>query len=188
VTVNRRPGRSRLIALTLVIVGIASGCMSGPAAATPPIVAGSSTAPREVNLIARDYTFVPDVLDLVPGETILLHLINAGLVVHEAVIGDASVQDAWEAAEAATADAPPGPTPVVSVPSEVAGLRVVVGSGERIDVTWTVPLDVVGRADAAATSGWLVGCHIPGHLAKGMQIPIRWILPRPEGTASEPAG
>ncbi len=49
------------------------------------------------------------------------------------------VQDAWEVAEAATVGAPPGPTPVVSVPPDVAGLRIVVRSGERVDVVWTVP-------------------------------------------------
>jgi uncharacterized cupredoxin-like copper-binding protein len=173
----------------LVVAGVGAGCVPGPAAATPPIVAGSSNAPREVNLIAREYAFVPGVLDLVPGETILLHLINGGLVVHEAVLGDASVQEAWETAEAATVGAPPGPTPVVTVPSHVAGLRIVVGSGERIDVTWTVPSDEAGPANATdAAPEWQVGCHIPGHWGKGMQIPIRWILPRPDGTASEPAG
>ena len=113
-------------------------------------MAGSSAAPREVNLIARDYAFVPDTLELVPGETILLHVINGGLVVHEAVIGDASVQDAWEAAEAGTVGAPPGPTPVVTVPSKLAGLRVVVESGQRIDLTWTVPSDAAGPAVAPA--------------------------------------
>ena len=87
---------------------------------------GASGSPREVNLIAKDYSFLPDALDLVPGETVLLHVINGGLEVHEAVIGDAAVQDAWEVAEAATAGAPPGPTPVVSVPPGVGGIRIVV--------------------------------------------------------------
>ncbi len=145
--------------------------------ATPPIIAGSSDAPREVNLITRDYSFVPDVLDLVPGETVLLHVVNGGLVVHEAIIGDDSVQDAWEAAEAAVAGAPPGPTPHVSVPPEVAGVRVVVASGQRVDLTWTIPAD-------AGASTWLVGCHIPGHWARGMQIPIRWVVPGPAATAA----
>jgi len=139
----------------------------GPAT---PIVPGSPGAPREVNLIARDYAFVPAGLDLVPGETVLLHVVNAGLVVHEAVIGDAAVQDAWEAAEAAVEGAPPGPTPRVSVAPEVTGIRVVVRSGERVDVTFAVP--------AAGKAGiWLVGCHIPGHFAKGMQVPVRWVAP-----------
>lgn len=143
-------------------------CGSASATATPPIVAGTSDAPREVNLIAKDYTFLPDVVDLVPGETVLLHVINGGLVVHEAIIGSMAVQDAWEVAEAATVGAPPGPTPVVSVPPGVAGLRIVVESGQRIDVVWTVP---------ETTTPFIVGCHIPGHWEKGMQIPVRWVAP-----------
>lgn len=159
---------SPVVARALVALGIAFaiGACSGSAPATPPVVAGSSDAPREVNLIAKDYAFLPDVLDLVPGETVLLHIINGGLEIHEAIIGDMAVQDAWEVAEAATVGAPPGPTPVVSVPPAVAGLRVVVRSGERVDVVWTVP---------DTTARFIVGCHIPGHWQKGMQIPVRWV-------------
>ena len=101
---------------------------------------GGSAAPREVNIITKDYSFLPDAVDLVPGETVLLHVINGGLEVHEAVLGAAAVQDAWEVAEAATAGRPPGPTPVVSVPPDVSGLRIVVASGQRVDVVWTVPI------------------------------------------------
>jgi uncharacterized cupredoxin-like copper-binding protein len=163
------PGPATLPAAGLValVALLVLGCDTGVAPPTPPIVPGVAGAPREVNLIAKDYSFLPDTLDLVPGETVLLHVINGGLEVHEAVLGDASVQDAWEAAEAAVAGAPPGPTPVVSVPPGVAGVRIVVRSGERVDLLWTVPAGVDGTA-------WIVGCHIPGHLARGMQIPIRW--------------
>jgi uncharacterized cupredoxin-like copper-binding protein len=153
----------------LLLVAAAGACEAGPVPPTPPIVAGSSEAPREVNLIAKDYAFLPASLDLVPGETVLLHVINGGLETHEAIIGDAAVQGAWAAAEAAVAGAPPGPTPAVSVPPDVAGVRIVVRSGERVDLVWTVP-------DDAATDGpWIVGCQIPGHLEQGMQIPIRWV-------------
>lgn len=152
----------------MLVAGAVIACTAAPPTAIPPIVAGRSDAPREVNLIAKDYSFLPDVVELVPGETVLLHAINGGLEVHEAVFGDQAVQDAWEVAEAATVGAPPGPTPLVSVPPGVAGLRIVLRSGERVDVVWTIP------ADAAATS-WSVGCHIPGHVAKGMVVPIRWV-------------
>ena len=152
--------------LSTVIGLLVVGCASGPAAPTSPVVAGRSDAPRDVNLIARDYTFQPPTLDLVPGETIVLHVINGGLAIHEAIIGPMAVQDAWEAAEAAAADPPPGPTPVVTVPPDVAGLRVVVASGERVDVVWTLP---------ATTEPLIVGCHIPGHWALGMQIPVSWV-------------
>ena len=163
--------RGRPASLLLAVASLAVvACEAGPPAATPGIVPGNSGAPREVNLIARDYAFVPTELDLAPGETVLLHVINGGLVVHEAIIGDMAVQDAWELAEAGTVGAPPGPTPVVSVPPEVSGIRIVVSSGERVDLTWTVPADAVAPGDP-----WIVGCHIPGHWAKGMQIPVRWV-------------
>jgi len=160
--------RLALFAAVLSVAAIATACDAGPPPATPPVVAGSSSHPREVNLITKDYSFLPDILDLVPGETVLLHVVNGGLATHEAVIGDAATQAAWAGAEAGTDGAPPGPTPVVSVPPGTAGLRVVVSSGERVDVVWTVP------ADAAADGPYLVQCHIPGHLEKGMSIPVRW--------------
>ena len=158
-------------AIALLTALIAASCVAGAPSATPPISPGTSAAPREVNIIAKDYAFLPDAVDLAPGETVLLHVINGGLEVHEAVLGDTGVQDAWEAAEAATAGAPPGPTPVVRVPLEVAGLRVVVRSGERVDLVWTVPLNA-----AKTGTPWVVGCHIPGHSARGMQVPIRWVV------------
>ena len=159
----------RAVLLASLSLAVAA-CSDGPPSPTPPIVPGSSASPREVNIIAKDYAFLPDALDLAPGETVLLHVINGGLEVHEVVIGNAAVQAAWEVVEAATEGRPPGPTPVVSVPPDVAGLRIVVHSGERVDAVWTVPADAAGDATA-----WVVGCHIPGHWARGMQIPVRWV-------------
>jgi uncharacterized cupredoxin-like copper-binding protein len=168
---NPRLRRHRAVA-GLIALAVATGaCEAGPAPPTPPIVAGASGAPREVNLIAKDYSFVPATLDLVPGETVLLHVINGGLEVHEAIIGNEAVQDAWERAEAAVAGAPPGPTPVVSVPPEVSGVRIVVRSGERVDITWTVPSGDQGGSPPP----FIVGCHIAGHWERGMQIPVRWV-------------
>lgn len=158
---------ARRLALAAAIVA-ACACAPATPVATPPIVPGTPDAPRDVNLIARDYVFVPATLDVVPGETVVLHVINGGLTIHEAVIGDTSVQDAWEAAEAVAADPPPGPTPMVSVPPDVAGIRIVVASGQRVDVTWTVP---------TITQPLVVGCHIPGHWAEGMWIPVRFVTP-----------
>ncbi len=154
--------------LALIVVLVVA-CDAAAPIQTPPVVPGSSGLPREVNLITKDYAFLPDVLDLVPGETILLHVVNGGLATHEAVIGDRATQDAWAAAEAVTDGAPPGPTPVVSVAPSEDGLRVVVMSGERVDVVWTVPVTT------AADGPYFVGCHIPGHLERGMQIPVRWV-------------
>jgi uncharacterized cupredoxin-like copper-binding protein len=156
------------MAATLMVVG----CEAGPPPPTPPIRAGTAAAPREVNIVLKDWVFLPDPVDVIPGETVVLHVINGGLEVHEAVIGDQRVQDAWEAAEATTAGAPPGPTPIVSVPPGVAGIRIVAVSGQRVDFVWVVPgADVAGRL--------LLGCHIPGHWEKGMRAAIRIPAPAP---------
>ena len=173
-----REATVRIVAAAMLSV-VMLACEAGPPPPTPPVAAGSSAQPREVNIIAKDYEFLPGVVDLVPGETVLLHVINGGLALHEVVIGDQRVQDAWEVAEAATIGAPPGPTPLVSVPPDVAGLRIVVESGERVDLVWTVPSD----ANRAAAGPWVVGCHIPGHWARGMLAPIRW----PGAPVADPA-
>ncbi|HET7474337.1 MAG TPA: hypothetical protein VFJ71_14530 [Candidatus Limnocylindrales bacterium] len=150
--------------LPLVIAGCAIGAPAGP---TPPIRAGSSGGPREVNVVLKDWVFLPDPVDVIPGETVLLHVINGGLEIHELVIGDGAVQDAWEVAEAAAANPPPGPTPVVRVPPGEEGIRIVVPSGQRVDLTWTVP------ASAADVAALVLGCHIPGHWDKGMRAMLR---------------
>jgi uncharacterized cupredoxin-like copper-binding protein len=149
---------------------LAAACASGGAQATPAITPGASATPRDVNIVMRDYGYVPPVVDLVPGETVTLHVINGGLEVHEALVGDLDAQLAWEEAEAATIDHPPGPTPFVPPPEGFDGTRIVVGSGQRQDVVWTVPPDAPD-----ASGGWFVGCHIPGHWAKGMVVPVRFV-------------
>jgi uncharacterized cupredoxin-like copper-binding protein len=165
------------LGLLLGLAVIAAGCVGGPAT-TPPISPGSSATPRDVNIITKDYSFLPSEVDLVPGETVLLHVINGGLDVHEVVIGDPAVQDAWEAAEAAAANPPPGPTPLVTVPAGTAGVRIVVQSGQRVDLLWTVP---------ANPGALLIGCHIPGHWAKGMQAAIRFVEPIGAGGPGAPS-
>lgn len=163
-------GPLALAASPAILLVALAACGSDTPGATPKVVPGSSAAPREVNIVMRDYAYVPSVVDLVPGETVVLHVINGGLEIHEAILGNMDDQLAWESAEAATVGAPPGPTPFVPDPSGFDGLRVVAGSGQRLDVTWTVPVTA-----ADAKGGWYVGCHIPGHWAKGMVVPVRWL-------------
>jgi uncharacterized cupredoxin-like copper-binding protein len=162
-----RTRRARLL-LPAILAVIVAACDGGAPVDTPPISPGTGAAPREVNVIAREYRYDPPTIDVVAGETVLLHVLNAGLEIHEVVIGDAAIQDAWETAEAATVGAPPGPTPVVSVPPGLEGVRVVVRSGQRVDVRWTVP---------TVPATLIFGCHIPGHWAKGMQVPVRFVTP-----------
>jgi FtsP/CotA-like multicopper oxidase with cupredoxin domain len=174
---------ARTAPVRLALLGIAwavVACDAGPPA-TPAITPGTLAQPRVVVIVAKDYTYAPPVVDLVPGETVELQVINGGLALHEAMFGDQAVQDAWEAADTAYASAAPGAEPQVSVPPDRGGLRILVRSGERVDVIWTVPA-------GAATDGaaWFVGCHIPGHWSQGMVVPVRFVGPGgvPLGSAS----
>ncbi len=170
----QRPSHPRrvplLVAALIALAAALAGCDAGAPANTPQITPGTAGAPRDVNIVMRDYAYVPSIVDLHPGETVVFHVINGGLVVHEAVLGDIDQQMAWEAAEAAVADHPPGPTPNVPDPAGFDGVRIVADSGQRLDVSWTVPPDA-----ATAPGGWFVGCHIPGHWARGMVVPVRFV-------------
>jgi len=164
----RRPFVLRAIAVALCCLAIAA-CDASAVPATPAITPGTSTGPREVNVILRDYVVVPGIVDLVPGETITLNVVNGGLDVHELVIGPADVQEAWAIAEGAAANPPPGPTPIVTVPSGLEGLRIVVSSGATETVTWTVPDDIAEQL--------LLGCHISDHWERGMAGAVRLVGP-----------
>jgi uncharacterized cupredoxin-like copper-binding protein len=168
---HRLPGAIVAAAVGAAVASaLLAGCEAGTQPPTPPVRAGTTSSPREVNVILKDWIFLPDPINLIPGERVLLHVVNGGLEVHELVLGNQAVQDAWEIAEAAYADPPPGPTPAVSVGPDVAGVRVVVASGQRVDLAWTVP-------DVAAAGRLIVGCHIPGHWAKGMRAAVRLAEP-----------
>jgi uncharacterized cupredoxin-like copper-binding protein len=176
----------KIAALTLAVSVLAAlaACQAGPGT-TPAITPGTPAHPRVVVILASEFAFTPPVVDLVPGETVLLQIVDGGVAAHEAVFGDQAVQDAWEAAEAEISSAPPGPpgqTPAASVDPTIsaAGLRIPVASGQRVDVTWLVPVH------APSQGSWSIGCHIPGHLAAGMIVPIRFVGPggTPLGTPS----
>jgi len=53
------------------------------------------------------------------------------------------------------------------VPPGEEGIRIVVPSGQRVDLIWAVP------ASAADVAPLVLGCHIPGHWDKGMRAILR---------------
>jgi hypothetical protein len=161
---RRLPGTLAVICCLLV-----AACDGASVPATPAITPGTAGAPRQVNVILKDYVVVPGIVDLVPGETVTLNVVNGGLDVHELVLGPLAVQRAWEDAEAPAANPPPGPTPAVSVPPGLEGLRIVVASGQTQTVTYTVPADEAEQL--------LLGCHISDHWERGMAGAIRLVGP-----------
>jgi len=146
-----------VIAVTLVLIG-----MQRPSEPPPEVeitAAGTTQAPRPVTVIMRDYRFDPTPVVLVPGETVRFTIFNAGLEVHDFVIGDADVQQAWSEADAAAT--PPNllaTAPPASVRPGTGGLRVFLSSGQQASVDYAVPSD----------EQLSLLCHIPGHIEKGM--------------------
>ena len=146
-----------IVAVTLVLIG-----MQRPGAPPPEVTIaapGTADAPRDVTVIMRDYRFDPTPVVLVPGETVRFTIFNAGLEVHDFVIGDADVQEAWHRADAeATPPSLFATAPPASVPPSTGGLRVLLGSGEQTTIDYHVPSDEY----------LAILCHIPGHIEKGM--------------------
>ena len=145
------------LAVALVIIG---ATLAGTPAAAPQISGpGTVDSPRAVSIILRDYRFDPTPLFLVPGEVVRLSVVNGGLVEHELVLGDATYQAAWRAADAAaTPPAPFATAPPASIDPGLPGLRLVLPSGASTVVDYRVP-----------GSGSLeLICHLPGHAERGM--------------------
>ena len=143
----------------VLIVIFMAGANGQPVASPPLGEPGTAQAPRPVNVIMRDYHFDPTPLYLYSGETIRLTVVNAGMVEHELVLGDAAVQSAWAQADAAASPAAPFATaPPASVPAGTGGLRILLASGATETVTYQVP-----TADAL-----LLLCNLPGHQERGM--------------------
>ncbi len=130
---------------------------------------GTPEAPRPVTVIMRDYLFDPTPLVLVPGETIRLTVFNAGMMAHELVLGDAAVQQAWRAADAAAT--PPGAVRDGTARERPAGHRRAAGAAR------------VGQAARSSSTRCrpsgelLLLCNLPGHIERGMigQVELRRI-------------
>jgi uncharacterized cupredoxin-like copper-binding protein len=122
---------------------------------------GTADAPRDVNVLLHDYAFSPRTVYLVADETVHFHIVNAGLVDHEFVLGDDDVQRAWAAADAAaTPPAAFATAPPASVAPDIGrrGVRVFLRPGESASVLYQVPRN----------SALELMCHLPGHLERGM--------------------
>ncbi|HUR15666.1 MAG TPA: hypothetical protein VMZ33_00145 [Candidatus Limnocylindrales bacterium] len=166
-TRSRRPSRAPVLlviigfglATTLVLIGALLASLPAP---KPSIdQPGTVESPRSLNVIMRDYRFDPTPIYVVRGETIRLTVLNGGLIEHELVLGDAQVQSAWAAADAAaTPPAPFATAPPASVSPDVGGLRVVLASGASQVVDYTVP--------TSSAEPIQMVCHLPGHVARGM--------------------
>jgi uncharacterized cupredoxin-like copper-binding protein len=145
------------VALTLVLIGAQRSMQR--TAPVPAATPGTAAQPRDVRVIMRDYLYEPQPLLLIPGETVRLYVINAGMVDHELTLGDAAVQEAWARADAAaTPPAPFATAPRPSVAADVGGLHVILPPGGQTELIYAVPVGEDLR----------LLCHLPGHIERGM--------------------
>lgn len=75
------PRRLLLLTLMAILVGCNGTETSGRA--TQPV----STGTRDIQIVAKDYAFAPEILEALPGETLRITLINQGSHDHSLVIG-----------------------------------------------------------------------------------------------------
>ena len=112
---------------------------SGPDPGSPGFVAGTTSAPRVMRLIASDaLRFYPDVVTVKQGETITFEVTTMGMAVHEFMIGPA----ADVAADTAGT-------------SEVADIAMM----QTKSLTYTF----------SGPGPFAFACHAPGHYEAGMR-------------------
>lgn len=112
--------------------------------------AEASTADRDVDIDANDdFTFEPEQVTVVVGETVTFRVTNTGELPHDFTLGDEATQDEHEEE---MQEMPEGDSH-----GEVNAMTI--AAGETQEMTWTF--------DRAGTI--IMGCHIPGHYAAGMR-------------------
>jgi uncharacterized cupredoxin-like copper-binding protein len=148
----RSPARARAklrrgIALAWVtpIVLLGGTALVTAALDRPPAVS------RTIDVAMTDDAYGPSAMAVATGQTVRFVFRNEGTVVHEALIGDATLQAEHDAGMRTGAAHAPGGLPMVSVAPGATG---------ELVYAFTRPGTI------------LIGCHEPGHYALGMRAVI----------------
>ena len=118
------------------------------------VQAGQSMEVIEIEM--TEFAYGPESIDIEAGVPVILRFTNAGMLEHEAMVGDAHMQDEWAAASANEGGHDPndghhGDLMAVTVlPGETADLEV------HIDEPGT----------------WYMACHLTGHYEQGQVATI----------------
>ena len=133
-----------------IVVGVLVLAIGAIAGATAFALPDGDAEPRTVEIVMRYSRFEPERIEVEPGETVRFVVRNDDPIDHEFILGDAAVQRAHE--RGTEAYHPPRPGEMSVAPLETAV------------TTYTFP----------ASPGTLVlGCHLPGHFAYGMEAQVR---------------
>ncbi len=150
-----KPRHITLLAVAALMAGLIAGCgpdpYDGPGAKLD-IVEDDL---RVVDVEMTEMAFGPANIDVALGETVRLRFHNAGVVAHEAVMGDLAFQEE-HAAEMTGGDAHQTDSHDATADDPEA---LVVAAGDTADMVYTA-------GDAGAL---IIGCHQPGHWDAGMK-------------------
>jgi uncharacterized cupredoxin-like copper-binding protein len=133
-------------------LAVAAALVAGACGSDSPKAAPVGATTMDVTM--RDIAFAPKILSVPAGKPVTFLFHNIGKLEHEAVLGDAAVQDEHEHAMGGGGD--------------MAGMH-----RASQDVV-TVKPGATGRLTHTFRAGdqLLIGCHQPGHYAAGMRITI----------------
>jgi uncharacterized cupredoxin-like copper-binding protein len=145
--------KNHLVGAALCVGLLGAACGSGGST--------HAAAGRTENIDMTDNAYSATSLMAAKGETITFHFNNKGHLVHEAIIGDAAIQDAHAMEMSAGSGASAGGMPGMDHGGGgVSALSI--APGRSGDLTYT--FDKQGTV--------IIGCHQPGHYEAGMKVAV----------------
>jgi len=143
-----------IVAGTAVVASLVAGC-------TVAAQAGTDTNPRLIPMTVDGYHFVPDHVVVSQGETVRFVVTNPTDMAHEVYIGTPAEQQDDESVHQSAA------------PMDQAKVTSHMGYGEYLAAYSSI--DFVYHFSGAQEV--MIGCHLPGHWAKGMKATITVATP-----------
>jgi uncharacterized cupredoxin-like copper-binding protein len=140
----------KIVAAACGVSLLTAGCSFGG------LPSGTDANPRVVALTVDGYRFIPDAIQVTVGETVRFVVANPTDMAHEVFIGTSAEQAADEAVRAST---PPMQQPKVTTQY---------GYGVFLLAYSTIEF----RYHFSNRDEVMIGCHLPGHWAKGMKAAI----------------
>jgi uncharacterized cupredoxin-like copper-binding protein len=132
-----------------VIASLSAGCTVGAQS-------GTAANPRVINLKVDGYQFVPDHVVVSEGETVRFVVTNPTDMAHEVYIGTLAEQQADESVHQSAA------------PMEQAKVTSHMGYGEYLAAYSSIAFEYT----FSGAQEVMIGCHLPGHWARGMKATV----------------
>jgi len=138
-----------ILAGAAMVASLSAGCTQ--------VTQGGTTAnPRLINLTVDGYRFVPDHVTVAEGETVRFVVTNPTDMAHEVYIGTPAEQQADESVHQSAA------------PMDQAKVASHMGYGEYLAAYSSIDFEYT----FSGAQEVMIGCHLPGHWAKGMKATI----------------